>query len=346
MRLWKRGMTAMLGASLLAALCAGNAFAAESRTKISSVTLTISSDIEAGDDSGSVDVTTTADTYEVTDVDIVNDEGEWVSGDVPRVEITLSADDDYYFASMSKSKVTLKGDDATYVTSHREDSSSTLILTVKLDELEGSMEIDDVNWEDDNSPIARWEESSGAKSYQVRLYRGSSSVGSAVTTTNTYYNFASSITREGEYYFKVRAVSSSSKKGDWFESDYIYVDEEMLDEIKSGSYNYVNNGSGSTSTSNSPGSSSATGTWMKNSVGWWYQYSNGSYPTNGWLEINNVWYCFDSVGYMRTGWIVASDGKYYYCDPTPGSNEGAMLTNQRTPDGYWVDASGAWVPGQ
>lgn len=346
MRLWKRELTVILGAGLLAALCAGTAFAAEERTKISSVSLTINSDIEAGDDSGSVDVTTTADNYEVTDVDIINDEGEWVSGDTPRVEITLSADDDYYFASMSKSKVSLKGDDATYVTSHREDSSSTLIITIKLDELEGSMEVEDINWEDDNSPIARWEESSGAKSYQVRLYRGSSSVGSAVSTTNTYYNFASSITREGEYYFKVRAVSSSNKKGDWFESDYIYVDEEMLDQIKSGHYSNVSNSGGSTSTSNSPSSSTSSGTWMKNSVGWWYQYSNGSYPYGGWTQINSTWYCFDNSGYMRTGWIVASDGKYYYCDPRSGSNEGAMLTNQRTPDGYWVDASGAWVPGQ
>lgn len=346
MKLWKRGLPILLGAGLLTVFCAGNVLAAETRTKITSVTLTIDSDIEAGADSGSVDVTTTGSNYEVTDVDIVNDEGEWASGDVPRVEITLEADDDYYFASMSKSKVSLKGDDATYVTSHREDSSSTLIITVKLDELEGSMEIDDVGWENDNSPIAHWEESSGAKSYQVRLYRGSSSVGSSVTTTNTYYNFASSITREGEYYFKVRAVSSSSKKGDWFESDYIYVDEEALDDIKSGRYNNVTNDSSSGTTSNAPGNTSSSGTWMKNNVGWWYQYSNGSYPTNGWLEINNLWYCFDSAGYMRTGWIVASDGKYYYCDPRSGSNEGAMLTNQRTPDGFWVDASGAWVPGQ
>lgn len=345
MRLWKRGLTAILGASLLAALCAGNAFAAEDRTKITSVKLTISYDIEAGDDSGSVDATTDADTYSVTDVEFVNDDGEWVSGDVPRVEVTLEADDDYYFAGMSSSKVTLKGDDATYVTSHREDSNSTLVITIKLDEVEGSMEIDDVSWEQDNSPIARWEESSGAKSYQVRLYRGSSSVGSAVTTTNTYYNFASSITREGDYYFKVRAVNSSSKKGDWYESDSMYIDEDALNDIKNGNYSMSSVSNNSGTTTNTPGTTTTAGTWMKDNVGWWYMYSNGTYPSNGWVTINNLWYCFDASGYMRTGWIVASDGNYYYCDPTSGSNEGAMLTNQRTPDGYWVNESGIWVPG-
>ncbi len=345
MRLWKKGLTVLAGVGVLMSLCAGTAMA-EDREKISSVTLTIDSDVEAGSEEGNVSATAGGSDYTVVDVDIVNDDGEWVSGDVPRVEITLEADNDYYFAAMSKSKVNLKGDDATYVTSHREDSNSTLVITVKLDELEGTMEIEDISWDDDSSPIARWENPGGAKSYQVRLYRGSSSVGSAVTTTNEYYNFSSSITREGEYYFKVRAVSSSNKKGDWFESDYIDVDEDLLSRIRSGQYNNVSNSNGSGTTSNAPVDISANGTWLRDHVGWWYRYSNGSYPINGWKEINNTWYCFDSVGYMRTGWIQASDGKYYYCDQRAGSTEGAMLTNQRTPDGFWVDESGAWVQGR
>ena len=171
---------------------------------------------------------------------------------------------------MAKSKVSLKGDKATYVSSRREDSSSTLIITVKLDDLEGTMEIDNVSWENDNSPIATWETTSGAVSYQVRLYRGSSSVGSAVTTSSEYYNFASSITREGEYYFKVRAVNSNSKKGDWYESDYIYVDEEMLANIKAGNYTTGNTSSGSTA--NTPGGSTRQAAWVKDSVGWWYRF--------------------------------------------------------------------------
>lgn len=334
MKKWKKGLSLILSTGLLAAAFAGSAWAAEERTKISSVTLTIDSSIEAGEDEGDVDVTCDSSNYQVTDVDIINDDGEWVSGDTPRVEITLEADDDYYFASMSSSKVKLKGDDATYVSSHREDSSSTLVVTVKLDALEGSMEIDEVAWENDDSPVATWESTDGAKSYQVRLYRGSSSVGEAVTTTNTYYNFASKITRTGEYYFKVRAVNSNSKKGDWYESDYIYVDDGNLSDYQS----YSSSSYGSGNTVSAPGASPTSGTWMRNNIGWWYQYPDGTYPTNGWLQINNVWYCFDSVGYMRTGWIQAGNA-WYYCD----TNSGAMLTNTRTPDGYYVDGNGVWV---
>ena len=307
MKLWKKGLAGFIGAALLSALAVGSAFAAESRTKITSVSITIDSDITVGDSGGSVTASANGSNYDVTDVDIVNDDGEWVDGDVPREEITLEADSDYYFNSMTKEKVTLKGSKATYVSSRRQDSSYTLIITVKLDSLEGTMEIDDVTWQNDNSPIATWETTSGAVSYQVRLYRGSSSVGSAVTTSNEYYNFASSITREGEYYFKVRATNSNNKKGDWYESDYIYVDDEMLANIKAGNYNNVTNSSSSGSTANSPASSQQA-SWIKDSVGWWYRFANGTYPTNGWLQINNQWYCFDCVGYMRTGWIQAGDG--------------------------------------
>ena len=185
MKLWKKGLAGMIGAALLAALATGTALAAESRSKITSVSITIDSDISVGDSGGSVTASANGSNYDVTDVDIVNDDGEWVDGDVPRVEITLEADGDYYFTSMSKAKVTLKGDKATYVSSRREDSSSTLIITVKLDDLEGTMEIDDVTWQNENSPIATWETTSGAVSYQVRLYRGSSSVGSAVSTSSS-----------------------------------------------------------------------------------------------------------------------------------------------------------------
>lgn len=334
MKLWKKGLSAMICAALLAAACTGTALAVEAKEKITSIKLNIESDIQVGEDDGDVTITTEDANYEVTDVSIVNDDGGWTSGDVPKVEVTLEADSGYIFNSMSKSKVTLRGSKATYVSSHRQDSSQTLVVSIKLGELEGTLEIEGVEWEDENSPVARWEETDGARSYQVRLYRGSSSVGSTVTTSNETYNFASSITREGEYYFKVRAVNGSNKKGEWYESDYIYVDEEGLDNIKNGRYS---NYSGNSSTASTPGGS-GTAQWKRNNIGWWYEYADGTYPTNGWLLINNVWYCFDASGYMRTGWIIAGDGQYYYCD----HNTGAMLTNTWTPDNYYVGANGVW----
>ena len=67
------------------------------------------------------------------------------------------------------------------------------------------------------------------------------------------------------------------------------------------------------------------GTWKQDNKGWWYQRDNGSYPSNGWewIDGNNdgiaECYYFDSVGYM--------------------------LANTTTPDGYQVNADGAWISG-
>ena len=77
-----------------------------------------------------------------------------------------------------------------------------------------------------------------------------------------------------------------------------------------------------------------TGSWQSNSTGWWYQNADGSYPANEWQQIDGSWYYFNESGYMVASiWI----GNYYL-----GEN-GAMLTNTTTPDGYVVDENGLWI---
>ena len=90
-----------------------------------------------------------------------------------------------------------------------------------------------------------------------------------------------------------------------------------------------------------PATASANGgSWQRDSVGWWYKNSNGSYPKNDWQQIDGKWYYFDSVGYMVTGWI-EWNGKYYYCRPVDGD----MLVDTVVPDGSGrrVDSAGAWI---
>ena len=63
--------------------------------------------------------------------------------------------------------------------------------------------------------------------------------------------------------------------------------------------------------------------WKQDNTGWWYQEDNGSYPANTWkwIDGNN-----DGVAEC-----------YYF------NEKGYMLSNTTTPDGYQVNASGAWV---
>ena len=58
------------------------------------------------------------------------------------------------------------------------------------------------------------------------------------------------------------------------------------------------------------------GQWKQDSKGWWWQEDNGSYPVSAWKEINGRQYYFGADGYM--------------------------LANTTTPDGYTVNADGAW----
>ena len=95
--------------------------------------------------------------------------------------------------------------------------------------------------------------------------------------------------------------------------------------------------------------------WQQNSTGWWYKYSDGSYPVNEWKQINGEWYWFDESGYMQTGWKEIAGTWYYFTESGAMAHDtwidgtyyvasnGAMLTNTTTPDGYRVDENGAWI---
>lgn len=67
----------------------------------------------------------------------------------------------------------------------------------------------------------------------------------------------------------------------------------------------------------SPSIVSFAGQWQQDTTGWFYQNDDGSYLNNGW------------------NWV---EGKCYYFTP-----EGYCLVNTTTPDGYQVDANGAWI---
>ena len=56
----------------------------------------------------------------------------------------------------------------------------------------------------------------------------------------------------------------------------------------------------------------------------------------GWQYINDNWYLYGEDGTMRYGWQMV-DGVWYYL-----SSKGICLLDTYTPDGYYVDATGAW----
>ena len=103
----------------------------------------------------------------------------------------------------------------------------------------------------------------------------------------------------------------------YMEADKVTVDGYYVDA------NGVWDGQPSTATSTGPSIGSAgdlqsSEGWEQVAQGWKYRQTDGSYVTNSWFQ--------------------APDGKWYYF-----GTDAVMLADTTTPDGYYVDASGAWM---
>ena len=83
------------------------------------------------------------------------------------------------------------------------------------------------------------------------------------------------------------------------------------------------------------------GFWRQSGSRWWFMQLDGSYPYNQWAKLDNIWYHFDSSGWMQTGWI-KDNGTWYYLD-----GSGAMKTGWLKDNGSWyyLDSSGAMKTG-
>lgn len=119
------------------------------------------------------------------------------------------------------------------------------------------------------------------------------------------------------------------------------------------------------------------GFWRQSGSRWWFMQLDGSYPYNQWAQLDNIWYHFDSSGWMQTGWLkdggnwyyldgsgamktgwLKDNGSWYYLDSSGAMktgwmkvagkwyyaySSGALAINTTTPDGYRVNYNGEWV---
>ena len=73
--------------------------------------------------------------------------------------------------------------------------------------------------------------------------------------------------------------------------------------------------------------------------GYWYFLirESGAMASDAWVLDNGLWYLVARNGTMQTGWKYVN-GAWYYL-----GSDGVLYQNARTPDGYWVGNSGAWI---
>ena len=82
-----------------------------------------------------------------------------------------------------------------------------------------------------------------------------------------------------------------------------------------------------------------TSGWYTSGGSWHYAYDSGIDAT-GWAYINGSWYYFNGSGVMQTGWLNLG-GKSYYLDPSSGRMAtGFAAGSYFDPDGAWLCYSG------
>ena len=66
-----------------------------------------------------------------------------------------------------------------------------------------------------------------------------------------------------------------------------------------------------------------------------YLSEDGAYPSDMWVQIEEDTYLFNSEGYITVGWVDMGNGYAFYF-----MEDGKLLRNAMTPDGYYVDENG------
>ena len=334
---FKKTAALLLAAALLSVSMAPDAVAA-SKKKVGRIDLTVECDARVGSSGGEIEITPTGDNtdrYYVDNAEIINDEGDdWIRSMPPMVQVTigLEDEDEYAFSGTASNyfRLTLgsgsksRFDKISFESANKKDNGATIILKFRLifDNEADTRTIStpgNVKWDETQNGVARWDDVSSAKYFQVQLYKNGNLLDDfSRSVYATSYDFSKALTEDGSYQFKIRSVrSSNNAKSSWVTSNTLVI-----------------GGGSASSESNSGWQQAADG------VRWWWKNTDGSYPASQWKEIDGKWYYFDAEGYMATGWINLNE-VYYYLDPATG----AMYANCRTPDNCWVNEKGQWVPG-
>jgi len=76
--------------------------------------------------------------------------------------------------------------------------------------------------------------------------------------------------------------------------------------------------------------------WNASGKDWKYVKTDGSFARNEWVKVGDKWYHFGKDTLMDTGWLLDTDGSWYYLDKVEGTNIGVMQTGWMTDpyDGY------------
>lgn len=287
-------------------------------SRITKIALDVTTDFAPGEsiEDEDIQIFTNSNTYKVDEWKILNEETVWEGAVVPVVEVVLSQTADPKFSYIGADNLTVRGADFTFISSKRSEKDTILNVIIKLMPIAGEAETTAAIYLDSNG-IVSWVPDEHTSYYRVKVYQENHLL-KEISTYGTLVSLQEIITQSGNYRVKISGVSKydGKDKTDWEVSDDRYFDERMIAAF-------------------TLPAESLEGQWKKSGEDWFY-VNPGEHPAAAqWQFIDGKWYFFDAQGIMQRGWVAWNE-QWYYC-----AEDGSMLTENVTPDGYLVGTDGA-----
>ena len=159
------------------------AFAKSSKGVVQNVTIDLDYDLSPGMTASQIDAESDSagvDSVKVTSITNTD------FGKKPKVTLKLKPDSDFTFKGTPKGNVKLndkggKGAEVSKIVTSASAMTVTLTLPKTGSTDKDALEVGDVSWGDDDSPVVSWDQADYAKQYEVKLYRNNT-IRESVTT--------------------------------------------------------------------------------------------------------------------------------------------------------------------
>lgn len=355
MKMFKRRLTAeknwLAGMALTAAVAAMSVFPAMAAGTVSSIRLNFKNIYEVGEII-EPEISCTTSGLSIESVEWSRDPADWKPGTKVTAAITLECDGSREFSS-SYGASSCKIDGANFSSAKKDEDENLVVKAsyypvVQLDAPESA------GWSGLDKTTASWSKVEYATGYQIRLYRDDSYI-KTIEATGAKKDLTEYMTKEGFYYYEVRAVGKDTGDAKYRRSsEYTMSEDKVLDDLGDTDGRWSNYNEGKKFRKDD--GTYAVSEWYK-IQGKWYYFDETSFAVSGWRKVGGTWYYMDQDGVMLTGWQKVN-GVWYYLNEDGSmavgwkqtaprqwyflNSDGSMAANTVV-DGYQLDASGLWV---
>lgn len=321
----------LAGIMLAGALCVIGAVPAFASTAITSLRIQFEDQYEIGEIK-EPEITCKTSGVSISSVEWGKDVEDWTPGKKVTAKITLSSDNGKKFDSTYGAKNC--DIDGAIFTSAKGDGDTAVISVVYYPVVQLDSP-DSAGWNAANKKKAVWKKSQYATGYQLKLYRDDIYL-RTISVTGTSKDLSEYMTKEGYYYYEVRAIGKDEKDAKYRKSsDYITSTDRVLDDLGDTEGSWKNYAEGKKYTKET--GDYCVNEWYKIDDNWYFFDENG-YSARGWRLVGSTWYYMDQNGIMQTGWQKINDVWYYL------EENGAMATGWKMTapnQWYYLNADGS-----